>query len=151
MKKASKFFYFLLGVLVFSGIGVYAATVFLSKDVAFTPQNTNWQASNVKEAIDDLYEKTENSNLPAGAVFTWCCSAKDNSTMIISKQAWPYVTFSDNSGSSSYKLVFHDDSMNVLANITLDQKYEISSMPSTRVYLSCGSTSWKCLYIKYSN
>lgn len=151
MKKVSKIFYFLLGLGIFSGIGVYAATTLLSKDVAFTPQNTSWQASNVKEAIDNLYEKTESSNLPKAFAFTWCCSANYNSTIYINKRAWSYVTFSNSSGSSSYRLVFSDDSLNVLGNITLDQKYEISSIPTTRVYLSCGSTSWKCLNITYSN
>ena len=150
MKKASKIFYFLLGLGIFSGICVYATTTFLSEDVTFTPQNTNWQASNVKEAIDGLYAKIENL-VPDNFNFIWCCGASDNSTMILSNEAWPYVTFSNSSGTSSYKLVFQNDSAITLANITLDQKYEISSMPSRRIYLSCGSTSWKCLNITYSN
>ena len=43
MKKVSKIFYFLLGLGIFSGIGVYAATTLLSKNVTFTSQDENCQ------------------------------------------------------------------------------------------------------------
>ena len=62
------------------------------------------------------------------------------------------MTFSNVSGNASYDLVFQDASANTLANITLDQKYEISSMPSTKVYLSCHTSgTFKCLNVNYSN
>jgi len=56
---------FLSGALL-SGITVYAASTYLSKDVTFTPSNSSWEVSNVEEALNDLYENksiSENSNL----------------------------------------------------------------------------------------
>lgn len=47
---------FLIGIL-FSGITVYAATTYLSRDVSFTPSDENWKVSNVEDALNDLYEK----------------------------------------------------------------------------------------------
>ena len=149
MKRINKLFYFLLGVLVFSGISVYATTTLLSKNVTFTPQNTNWQVSNVETALNNLHKQVDNLTAPSHTV-TWCCGDDDKITLFLIDSAWKYITFKDGGGTSSYRLVFHDDSMNVLANILLDQKYEINSMPSRRIYLSCGSTDYKCFKAVYS-
>lgn len=56
MKKMlnNKLFYFLLGAILFSGITVFAYSI-TSKEISFTPENTNWEVTNVEEAINDLY------------------------------------------------------------------------------------------------
>lgn len=55
----NKLFYFILGAIIFSTISVYAVTMIDSKEVSFTPNNTDWEVSNVSEAIDELYEMNE--------------------------------------------------------------------------------------------
>ena len=50
----SRVFIFLLGAIIFGGIGVYAST-FMAKDITFSSSKDNWQAGNVEEALDDLY------------------------------------------------------------------------------------------------
>ena len=46
----------LVGGIVFGSIGVVAATYFSAKDISFTPTNAEWTATNVEEAVNDLYE-----------------------------------------------------------------------------------------------
>lgn len=151
MKRVNKLFYFLLGVLVFSGISVYATTTLLSKNVTFTPQNTNWQVSDVETALNSLYEQADDLITPSKFTVTWCGAAYDNITLVFPDNAWKYITFKEGSGTASYSLLFHNDSMASLGNVVLNKKYEISSMPSRRIYLSCGSTNWKCIEAVYSN
>ena len=57
MKKIfnSKLFYFLLGIIVLSGINVFAKTVISADEVSFTPDDSTWDVSTIQEAIDDLY------------------------------------------------------------------------------------------------
>ena len=152
MKRINKLFYFLLGVLVFSGISVYATTTLLSKNVTFTPQNTDWQVSDVETALNSLYEQADDwITTPYGFTLLWCCAANDSTTLTINDSVWKYVTFIDNGdGSAPYSLVFQDASANTLANITLNQKYEINSMPSKKTYLTCGSRSYRCFMVTYS-
>ena len=51
-------FSFVLGIILCSGI-VYAAS-YLASDVAYEPEDTSWEVSNVNEALNDLYYmKTE--------------------------------------------------------------------------------------------
>ena len=56
MKKIfkSRIFSFILGAVIFSGISVCAYSL-SSNDISFTPENSNWQVSNVEEAVNDLY------------------------------------------------------------------------------------------------
>ncbi len=46
---------FVIGSLLFGGIGIVSAYSILSSNVSFTPNNNNWKVSNVEEAIDSLY------------------------------------------------------------------------------------------------
>jgi len=55
---------FVLGGIVFSGIGVIAVTL-TAKDIKYTPSNENFTATNVEEAMDGLYDianELENSS-----------------------------------------------------------------------------------------
>lgn len=69
MKKIfkSRIFAFILGTLIFSGITVVSAYTILANDIGYTPKDTTWKKSNgeditnVKDAIDELYLKSNNS------------------------------------------------------------------------------------------
>ena len=59
MKRMIKnpIFAFILGAIIFGGIGTVVAATILAKDVSYTPKDTTWKVDNVKDAIDDLYTK----------------------------------------------------------------------------------------------
>lgn len=63
MKKIfdSKLFYFVLGAMIFSGITVCASTTYLSNQVVFTSTNSEWNVNNVEDALNDLYNKQNNT------------------------------------------------------------------------------------------
>ena len=67
MKKIfkSRIFAFILGAILFGGIGVVSAYTILANDIGYTPKDTTWKKSNgeditnVKDAIDELYIKSK--------------------------------------------------------------------------------------------
>ena len=68
MKKVFKnpIFTFILGAVIFGGIGVVYAYVATAADVSYSPSDTSWSVSNVKTALDDLYTKSNNWVNPYG-------------------------------------------------------------------------------------
>lgn len=63
MKRIIKnpIFTFILGTLIFGGIvGVSAYTIF-ANDIGYTPKDSTWKVDNVKDAIDELYNKANTS------------------------------------------------------------------------------------------
>lgn len=68
MKKIfkSRLFTFVLGAIIFSGITAVSAYTIFANDIGYTPKDTTWKKSNgeditnVKDAIDDLYDKVNN-------------------------------------------------------------------------------------------
>ena len=44
--------------IIFGGIGVYAANTYLAHDISYTPSNENFDANNVEDALNELYDKT---------------------------------------------------------------------------------------------
>ena len=54
-------FGFLIGIILCSGI-VYGVNLYKSEDISYTPSDTSWDVSNVNEALNDLYLKTNDSN-----------------------------------------------------------------------------------------
>lgn len=70
MKKIfkSRIFAFVLGAILFGGIGVVSAYTILANNIGYTPKDTTWKKTNgeditnVKDAIDDLYDKTNNKS-----------------------------------------------------------------------------------------
>ena len=60
MKRIIKnpIFMFILGAVIFGGIGVVYAYVATASDVSYSPSDTSWNVSNVKTALDDLYTKS---------------------------------------------------------------------------------------------
>ena len=51
---------FVLGAIVFSVIGVKAATMLAASEVAYDNSNSSLQATNAQEALDELYQKAAN-------------------------------------------------------------------------------------------
>ena len=47
--------------ILFTGIGVYATTKYLAKDISFNPKNESWNVTNVEEALDELYSNANKS------------------------------------------------------------------------------------------
>ena len=70
MKKTKLIFIIISICLVFSSISIYAAIKINSKDIGFTPKNSDWKVENVEEALNELYSnKTkENSNFVKDAL-----------------------------------------------------------------------------------
>jgi len=64
MKKLinkSSIFTFIMGILLCSGI-IFGANLYNSKDIEYQPSDSNWNVSNVSEALNDLYTTTSNLN-----------------------------------------------------------------------------------------
>ena len=65
--KKSNIFSFLLGAIIFGGIVGVSAYTILATDIGYTPSDSTWKKTNgenitnVKDAIDELYLKTNNS------------------------------------------------------------------------------------------
>ena len=62
MKKIikNKLFIFITMTIIFSGIGIYAATTYKASDIVYSPSNGT--ATNVNEALNELY-KMKNNNI----------------------------------------------------------------------------------------
>ena len=62
--RKSNIFSFLLGAIIFGGIGVVSAYTIFANDIGYTPKDSTWKKANgeditnVKDAIDELYSKT---------------------------------------------------------------------------------------------
>ncbi len=56
----SRLFAFMIGAVVFGGVAVYADSLLNAKDVLYAPNNGDFNASTVKEGLDELYTKSEN-------------------------------------------------------------------------------------------
>ena len=54
---------FVLGALIFGSIGVVSAYTILANDIGYTPKDTTWEVDNVKDAIDELYDKANTSKI----------------------------------------------------------------------------------------
>ena len=57
--KKSNILSFVLGAIIFSGITSVAAYTLFANDIGFNPRDNNWHVDNVKDAIDDLYDKAK--------------------------------------------------------------------------------------------
>ena len=57
---------FILGSLIFSVVGVCAATLLNGNEVTYDNTNSKLESTNVQDAIDELYEKTETIDFKIG-------------------------------------------------------------------------------------
>ena len=64
MKKDNKKFLLgiLVGILLFGGISVAAITL-TAEEVTYSPSDSNFDVSNTKEAIDELYKMVESNSI----------------------------------------------------------------------------------------
>lgn len=60
--RKSNIFSFILGSIIFGGIGVVSAHTIFATDIGYTSKSSTWKVDNVKDAIDDLYEKSQYVN-----------------------------------------------------------------------------------------
>ena len=51
--KKKEIISFILGAILFSGVGAYAAVTFVASDVTYTPSDTTWSVTKVDKALDD--------------------------------------------------------------------------------------------------
>lgn len=59
-----------IGLVLISGAGVLAATYFDAIDITFTPNDENWEVTNVKDAIDELYNLSNKDTLESPVIIT---------------------------------------------------------------------------------
>ena len=71
MKKIlkSRLFTFILGLVIAGTVGVYAYTV-SSSNVSYDNSTSGLEADNVKDAIDDLYEKSKNTKAHITTIYS---------------------------------------------------------------------------------
>ena len=70
MKRIIKnpIFTFILGIILTSSITVVAYTT-LAKDIEYTSKDTTWEVDNVKDALDDLYTKSNSKVFSIGETY----------------------------------------------------------------------------------
>lgn len=51
----------IISAVLFTGIGVYATTQYLAKDISFNPKDENWKVDNVEDALNELYKDRNKS------------------------------------------------------------------------------------------
>ena len=58
MKKIlnSEIFFFILGAIIFSSIGVVFAYSITASNIGFTPREVTWNVNNVSSALDDIHD-----------------------------------------------------------------------------------------------
>ena len=72
--------------IVFTGIGVYAASQYFAKDITFTPTNENFKKENgelidnVEDALNELYSMTNNNIFTGFEYFEWKCQRSVKNT-----------------------------------------------------------------------
>ncbi len=57
---------FIIGIILFCGIGVYASVTFASSTVTYSNTSSGLNSTNVQEAIDELYNSCNNSSTSSG-------------------------------------------------------------------------------------
>ena len=80
MKKImkSRFFAFMLGAIIFSGITGVAAASILASSISYSPSDNSWNVNNVESALDDLKSNCrksvtiKNENISCGSASTQC-------------------------------------------------------------------------------
>ena len=61
MKNAAKVFAFLLVFVMLCASGIVYAISFFARDISFVPEDDNFKATNVEEALNELYKQSGNS------------------------------------------------------------------------------------------
>ncbi len=70
MKKIFKVFLIIaITATICVSTTIYAASVFYAKDIKFSSYNENFKATNVEDAINELYTKKQNQKITSGEAF----------------------------------------------------------------------------------
>lgn len=80
---------FILGAIIFGGIGIVSAYTLFAGDIGYTPKDATWEVDNVKDAIDELYEKKD---IKSGLAFLY--TAKGDG-LTLSHNYNPYSAYLD--------------------------------------------------------
>ena len=103
--------------IVFTGIGVYAASVYLAKDINFTPTNENFKKengeviTNVEDALNELYKYQRSDFIEVeGAVDISLSSLYQNNAHLSYDGKYCYLSASFISAipGNNYKLIIDD-------------------------------------------
>ena len=147
MKKliTSRIFSFILGAIIFSGMTVFAYSL-SSKDIKFTPTNSEWQVENVEEAVNSLYEK-QNQFFS----YSWCCSGNSQTAHHYVHPSFSYFTITAGGGTASYTIQLQSSDNVYLSNLISGQKYDFNTIKDKKVVIQCTSTGYKCFSVAYTN
>ena len=58
---------FIISGIIFGSIGIYAASLYYAKDVAYEPTDENWEVSNVNDALNSLYASGKSTSISSVA------------------------------------------------------------------------------------
>lgn len=103
---------FVISGILFTGVGVYATTQFLAKDISFKPQDERFSVTNVEDALNMLYSNNDGLNPD------------------IIEKLWAPVGLSQNTFSGTYQ--FQENYKWVLViwytNSYVNTKYQVNNM-----------------------
>ena len=69
MKKIKIGLIIIITAIISISSSIYAATIFFAKDIKFISKNDDFQSTNVEDALNEIYEKSENPNITTGESF----------------------------------------------------------------------------------
>jgi len=176
MKKmiGSRVFSFILGALIFSGMTVFAYSI-SSKDISFTPSDSNWEVDNVEDAMNSLYENASgykyqdflnnassyHSVIAGSSLSVLSPATKSGSVVTIPAGGWqygPYISLSsgcyrvmvfgsnlDNNG-LTYKVSYNDGN----GVLTLLNHFKTDSVSSYDILVDSNITRVEFLVINSS-
>ncbi|MBO5414973.1 MAG: hypothetical protein J6A17_05045 [Bacilli bacterium] len=139
MKILKKNYKFILGIivgLIIAGTGVYAATILTSNQVSYDNTNSKLSSTNVKDALDELSTKAENTNSKDNIVIAYTydestCVTGDETTCKVTKcykdktanscPAGTIIKYRVNSSEMKVFYVIHDNG----ATMTMQQRENI--------------------------
>ena len=118
--------------IVFTGIGVYAASQYLARDISFTPTNENFKKENgesidnVEDALNELYNQKNNEFI------TWLIvdgnvGAKSELNLLDFKLKKFTAMRLTCSTSNAAKITSCNSNFDQCDNIELNKEYDISS------------------------
>ncbi len=122
-------FGFILGAIIFGCLGVVAATAINARDIAY-------KDSNVEEALDDLYDKANNSNDYTSGILI-LNSTTSNSINLNFKPKYIMITVELANGSASNNEIFY---YNSLVNSSKSYRYDRGSATLQEFNLGSNST-----------
>jgi len=151
----SKLFYFILGIIISSGITVYAATTLLSKDIGFVPDNSSWEVNNVQDALNDLYSSVEEPKEISLCAHSWTANGKAGAAIDLDYYDYRYLklkNFGYQSGSNA-TVYFTDESYNTVET-ELDKEYDRNNSIIRYLYITesiSSSYGWSCVTVEFYN